>query len=226
MSLRSVKRLKKDKQMHFTTLWKSRQNVLVLWFIHILKTVHLQQFKGMQSSKLGQLSSLGYVCERSSICRQQEVNERVSFSVKNGEKDRVRPLGGASPQKILCWSPELMHLWPALVLSSCSLISPRDTRNTPYLDALRTTYLFVDPVLSPSVRKKKFCAGTPITHCWLRYWRPAYGEWKPKGLVRWILYLSAEPGVPAGDQPLISTSPPLQKHQFSTSSRDQTSSPR
>ena len=56
----------------------------------------------MQSSKLGQLSSLGYVCERSSICRQQEVNERVSFSVKNGEKDRVRPLGGASPQKILC----------------------------------------------------------------------------------------------------------------------------
>ena len=29
----------------------------------------------------------------------------------------------------------------------------------------------------------------------------------------------------AGDQPLISTSPPLQKQQFSTSSRDQPSSP-
>ena len=36
---------------------------------------------------------------------------------------------------------------------------PRDTRNTPYLDALRTTYLFVDPVLSPSVRKKKVLCG-------------------------------------------------------------------
>ena len=37
---------------------------------------------------------------------------------------------------------------------------------------------------------------------------------------------TAEPDVPAGDQPLIPTSPPLQKQQFSTSSRAQNSSRR
>ena len=35
-----------------------------------------------------------------------------------------------------------MHLWPAWVLSSRSLISPGDNRNTP-LDALRTTWICV-----------------------------------------------------------------------------------
>ena len=34
-------------------LWKSRDNFLVFWFVHSLKTVHLQQLKVMQSSKLG-----------------------------------------------------------------------------------------------------------------------------------------------------------------------------
>ena len=34
-------------------LWNSRENVPVLLFIHILKTVHLWQIKGMYSSKLG-----------------------------------------------------------------------------------------------------------------------------------------------------------------------------
>ena len=39
-------------------------------------------------------------------------------------------------------------------------------------------------------------------------------------------YLPAEPGVPAGDQPLIATSPPLRKQEFAISSRDQNSSRR
>ena len=34
-------------------LWKSREKVLALRFIHIQKTVHLQQLKGMQRSKQG-----------------------------------------------------------------------------------------------------------------------------------------------------------------------------
>ena len=33
-------------------LWKSKKSILALWFIHILKTIHLQQLQGMQSSKL------------------------------------------------------------------------------------------------------------------------------------------------------------------------------
>ena len=32
---------------------KSQENVLVLRFVHILKTVRLRQLKGMQSSKIG-----------------------------------------------------------------------------------------------------------------------------------------------------------------------------
>ena len=34
-------------------LWKSRENVLALWYINISKTVDLQLLKGMPSSKLG-----------------------------------------------------------------------------------------------------------------------------------------------------------------------------
>ena len=34
-------------------LAKSRENFLVLWFFDSLKTVNLQQFKGMKRSKLG-----------------------------------------------------------------------------------------------------------------------------------------------------------------------------
>ena len=33
---------------------KSKNTFLFLWFIHILKTMQLQQFKGMQSCKLGE----------------------------------------------------------------------------------------------------------------------------------------------------------------------------
>ena len=36
-------------------LWKSRENVLALWYINISKTVDLQQLKGMPSSKLSTL---------------------------------------------------------------------------------------------------------------------------------------------------------------------------
>ena len=45
---------------------------MVLWFIHILNMVSLQQFKGMQS-----------VCERGTIC-QYNAYERGKFSGKNG----------------------------------------------------------------------------------------------------------------------------------------------
>ena len=33
-------------------LESKKESGLVLWFIHILKTVYIQQFKGIQSSKL------------------------------------------------------------------------------------------------------------------------------------------------------------------------------
>ena len=50
--------------MHFST---SEGVPKTFWFcdffIKLIKTVHLQQFKGMQSSKLAQLSSIGYVCD-------------------------------------------------------------------------------------------------------------------------------------------------------------------
>ena len=54
LSFRSVKRPKRaDRCLLWLSL--SRENVLVLWFndYHILKTVHLQQLKGMQISELG-----------------------------------------------------------------------------------------------------------------------------------------------------------------------------
>ena len=52
---------------------KSWVNGLVLWFIHILKTVHVQQLKGMQSSKLGMWKE--YHC-------QEKVYEGVPFLSK------------------------------------------------------------------------------------------------------------------------------------------------
>ena len=52
MSLRSVKRLKRANRC-ILRQWKSWEKVLVLWFIHILKTVNLKLLKGMLSSKLG-----------------------------------------------------------------------------------------------------------------------------------------------------------------------------
>ena len=45
--------------MHFTTGEKVAKTFWFCdFFIKLIKTVHLQQFKGMQSSELGQLSSL------------------------------------------------------------------------------------------------------------------------------------------------------------------------
>ena len=52
ISLWSVKRLKRANRC-ILRQWKSWENVLVLWFIHILKTTHLQVLKEMLSSKLG-----------------------------------------------------------------------------------------------------------------------------------------------------------------------------
>ena len=52
VSFRSVKRPKRANR-RILWLWKSRDNFLVFWFVHSLKTVHLQQLKVMQSSKLG-----------------------------------------------------------------------------------------------------------------------------------------------------------------------------
>ena len=48
----SVKRLKRANRC-ILRQWKSWEKVLVLWFIHILKTVNLKLLKGMLSSKLG-----------------------------------------------------------------------------------------------------------------------------------------------------------------------------
>ena len=46
--------IKRVSRTYRCILWlpKGRENVLVLSFIHILKTVNLQQLKGMQSCKL------------------------------------------------------------------------------------------------------------------------------------------------------------------------------
>ena len=60
LSFRSVKRPERAKRW-ILWLWKSRENVLVLWFIHVFKTLHLQHLKGMQSSKLGRRK--GYPCQ-------------------------------------------------------------------------------------------------------------------------------------------------------------------
>ena len=51
-------------------LWKSRENVLVLWLIHILNWVHLKPFEMMES-----------VCERDTICL---------FCKKNGNYVKCR----------------------------------------------------------------------------------------------------------------------------------------
>ena len=59
--------------MHYSGCEKSWVNGLVLWFIHILKTVHVQQLKGMQSSKLGMWKE--YRC-------QEKVYEGVPFLSK------------------------------------------------------------------------------------------------------------------------------------------------
>ena len=51
----SCRSAKSPKRANRCVLWvrKSRQNILVLWFIHISKKVHLQHLKGMQISKPG-----------------------------------------------------------------------------------------------------------------------------------------------------------------------------
>ena len=38
--------------MYFMALKKSN-SVLMLWFVHVLKTLHIKQFKGIHSPKLG-----------------------------------------------------------------------------------------------------------------------------------------------------------------------------
>ena len=63
---RSVKRPQRANRC-ILWLWKSRENVLVLWFIHIYKTLHLQQLKVMQSCKLGRRK--GYPCQQNGIRR-------------------------------------------------------------------------------------------------------------------------------------------------------------
>ena len=51
LSFRFGKRSKRPNRC-ILWLWKNRKNVLVLWLIHISKTLRLQQFEGMQSYKL------------------------------------------------------------------------------------------------------------------------------------------------------------------------------
>ena len=44
--------------MYFMALKKSN-SVLMLWFVHVLKTVHIKQFKGIHSPKLGMREDSG-----------------------------------------------------------------------------------------------------------------------------------------------------------------------
>ena len=75
---------------------------LVLWFIHILKTVHLQQLRGMPCSKPGMWKR--YHCL-------QKVKEGVPFLSKMVYK-RVKgwPPGGASLYKTLLRTPRTSGL--------------------------------------------------------------------------------------------------------------------
>ena len=66
---KSVFSLCKKRRKVYRSQWQSRENVVVLWFTHILNTLHLRQLKGMPSCKLG------------TIC-QYEVWYGGTFSVK------------------------------------------------------------------------------------------------------------------------------------------------
>ena len=44
--------------MYFMALKKSN-SVLMLWFVHVLKTVHIKQFKGIHSPKFGMREDSG-----------------------------------------------------------------------------------------------------------------------------------------------------------------------
>ena len=66
-------------------LWKSEENVLVLWFIHIWKTELLQQLKWISSSRLVYVKGVPFVFRR--------YTNRVSFLSENGtEKTKRRSL--------------------------------------------------------------------------------------------------------------------------------------
>ena len=66
-------------------LWKSEENVLVLWFIHIWKTELLQQLKWISSSRLVYVKGVPFVFRR--------YTNRVSFLSENGtEKIKRRSL--------------------------------------------------------------------------------------------------------------------------------------
>ena len=89
------------KQKHFYGCEKSGENVLVLWFIHILRTVHLQRLKGIQSSNRGMWK--GYhafvnVANRTYRKGVPFLSKMVYKRVSGGE--------GAEPHRIkLCWAP-------------------------------------------------------------------------------------------------------------------------
>ena len=84
--------------MNFTVVKKKWWKLLVVWFINILKTVYLQQFKGLQSSKLGMWK--GYNLSTEGI--QKGYWPFLSKMVYKGQGlNRVAKPPGVKP----CWVP-------------------------------------------------------------------------------------------------------------------------
>ena len=93
-------------------LWKSRENFLVSCVIHISKTVHLQQLKGMPSSKL--LMWKGYLLSIEGTGKGHLFCPKWCIKGKG-----VGPWGGESPYKtFLGISPGFVRP-PALALLAC-----------------------------------------------------------------------------------------------------------
>ena len=83
--------------MHFTTA-NNRENFMFQWFIHISKTVHLRQLKGMQSSKQGIWKGYHFSIE----CKRKEYLFCQTLYLKGWG---VGPRGGAPPYKTFSGTP-------------------------------------------------------------------------------------------------------------------------
>ena len=78
-------------------LWKSRQNVLVLWFIHILQTVQFQRLKRLKSFKLSMW--------KGNLVPIEGIFKGVAFLSKTVWKnDRGLDLRVEPPRRKISWS--------------------------------------------------------------------------------------------------------------------------
>ena len=117
---RSVLRLKRANRC-LLWLWKSQENVLVSWFILILKTAHLQQLKGMQSSKLGMWKVSHWSMEdirKGFLCLSKIVHKRERGWTPGRSLRRIKLCLAPSPPPglVLNVRDKRMITWQAFVL--------------------------------------------------------------------------------------------------------------